>query len=121
MNPLMLSIDSKLTAQVSRIARQVQSELARKNVGDYGVLVVDRATGQVRVLNGGGAYYADNGQVNAVLAQRQVGSTIKPFTYLLAIAEQGRNMTDTITDLPVSFTTAEGTSYEPKNYSLKYR
>jgi hypothetical protein len=44
MNPLMLSIDSKLTAQVSRIARQVQSELARKNVGDYGVLVVDRAT-----------------------------------------------------------------------------
>jgi penicillin-binding protein 1C len=118
---LTLSIDSKLTAQVSRIARQVQSELARKNVGDYGVLVVDRATGQVRVIIGGSAYYADNGQVNAVLARRQVGSTIKPFTYLLAVNENGRSMTDTITDLPVSFATAEGTSYEPKNYSLKYR
>jgi penicillin-binding protein 1C len=116
-----LTIDSQLTAQISRIARQVQSELARKNVGDYGVLIVDRSTGWVRVMIGGSSYYADNGQVNATLALRQVGSTIKPFSYLLALTEKGRNMTDTITDLPVSFATAEGNSYEPKNYSLKYR
>jgi membrane carboxypeptidase/penicillin-binding protein len=30
-------------------------------------------------------------------------------------------MTDMILDAPVRFPTAEGTSYEPKNYSLQYR
>ena len=35
--------------------------------------------------------------------------------------DKGSHMSDTITDLPVSYATAEGTSYEPKNYSLRYR
>lgn len=30
-------------------------------------------------------------------------------------------MSDTILDAPISFKTAEGNTYEPKNYSLTYR
>ncbi len=59
--------------------------------------------------------------MNAVFAPRQVGSTIKPFTYLLAFQNRGVAPGDTVLDLPVSFETAEGTPYEPKNFSLSYR
>lgn len=50
--------------------------------------MVDRKSMKVRVLIGGANYSGNAGQVNAVFAPRQVGSTIKPFTYLLGITEK---------------------------------
>lgn len=91
-------------------------------MGDYSVLLVDRKTKEIRVLIGGADYASsEGGQVNAVFAPRQVGSTLKPFTYLLAMERAGVRAEDGILDLPVAFETAEGTPYEPKNYSLSYR
>lgn len=76
---------------------------------------------RVRVLIGGADYAGKAGQVNAVFATRQVGSTMKPFTYLLGIETRGHSMSDTILDAPASYLTADGNPYEPKNYSLGYR
>lgn len=59
--------------------------------------------------------------MNAVFAPRQVGSTMKPFTYLLAVENKGVKAGDTVLDLPIAFETADGMPYEPKNYSLSYR
>ena len=71
----------------------------------------------------GGKNYHEStaGQVNTTLSLRQPGSTIKPFTYLLAFARLGLTPDTTITDLPVGYKTAEGYSYEPKNYSQDYK
>lgn len=76
---------------------------------------------KVRVLIGGANYSGNAGQVNVIFAPRQVGSTMKPFTYLLGIMNQGHTMSDTILDAPAGYLTADGNPYEPKNYSLKYR
>lgn len=71
----------------------------------------------------GGKNYleSEEGQVNTTISPRQPGSTIKPFTYLLAFSELGLTPESTITDLPVHYETAEGYSYEPKNYSQDYQ
>ncbi len=116
------SADLERTERVRNIAGGVLSELRWRDVSDYGVLLVDRKTREVRVFLGGADYSAENGgQVNVLLSPRQVGSTLKPFVYLLAMERSGVRTEDTVLDLPVSFQTSEGTPYEPKNYSLSYR
>lgn len=116
------SIDLDLTNRIQKIADGTLSEISWRNVSDYAVLVVDRKTKEVLVLMGGADYgSSEGGQVNAVFAPRQIGSTAKPFTYLLAMQDKGVKPEDTVLDLPVAFETAEGTPYEPKNYSLSYR
>jgi len=59
--------------------------------------------------------------VNSTLALRQPGSTIKPFTYLLAFENFGLHPQDMILDLPTAYKTSEGYEYDPKNYSLDYK
>ena len=118
---LITSIDSGLTRRIEAIADSIRTGLQYRNVSDYGILVVDRTTMKVRVLIGGADYAGKAGQVNAVFAPRQVGSTMKPFTYLLGIETRGHSMSDTILDAPASYLTADGNPYEPKNYTLSYR
>lgn len=80
-----LSVDAGLTDRVAAIAEHVRTSLSGRGVSDYGVLVVDRATMELRVMIGGADYgSAEGGQVNSVTALRQPGSTLKPFIYLLA-------------------------------------
>jgi membrane peptidoglycan carboxypeptidase len=50
------TIDRGLTKKVETIADGVLFNLAKRNVQDYGVLVVDRKTHGVRVLIGGKNY-----------------------------------------------------------------
>ena len=71
----------------------------------------------------GGSNYAEStaGQVNATLALRQPGSTIKPFTYALAFEKLSFTPETTILDLPIAYKTSENYAYEPKNYSLSYK
>lgn len=85
---LVTSIDLGMTDRVSAMADSVKTGLQSRNVSDYGILVVDRASMKIRVLIGGANYYGNSGQVNAIFAPRQVGSTMKPFTYLLGITER---------------------------------
>lgn len=119
---LRTTFDLDLTRRVKKIADGTLADISWRNVSDYGILLVDRKTKEVLTLIGGADYFSgEGGQVNSVFAPRQVGSTAKPFTYLLAMQERGVSPEDTVLDLPVAFETAEGTPYEPKNYSLSYR
>lgn len=102
-----MTVDATLTNKVQEIAESVRRELQFRNVSDFGVLMVERGSNKVRVLIGGANYQGEAGQVSAVFAPRQVGSTIKPFTYLLALKSPNRHMSDTIVDAPVSYATVE--------------
>jgi len=82
------SIDLGMTDRISTVAESVRTGLQNRNVSDYGIIVADRSTMKVLVLIGGANYHGNAGQVNAVFAPRQVGSTMKPFTYLLGITEK---------------------------------
>lgn len=114
------TINLHLTQKIDSLAQNTLKNLTWKNVWDYGVLVVDKNTMEIKVMIGGTDYERENGQVNATTAIRQPGSTLKPFLYALYFQNFGKNPSSTILDLPVSYKTKDGYSYEPKNYSLTY-
>ncbi|MDQ7022903.1 MAG: penicillin-binding transpeptidase domain-containing protein, partial [Candidatus Gracilibacteria bacterium] len=115
------TIDYNLTQKIDDLAKNVISGLAWKDVGDYGIIITSRKNNDLKVMIGGIDYYEENGQVNSTTALRQVGSTIKPFTYLLSFKDLGYKPETKILDLPIQYKTFDGNSYSPKNYSLDYK
>lgn len=120
------TLDLDLNRFVEQTVRDQMTRLKSKNVRDAAVVVLDNATGDVLALVGSQDYFAPGtGQVNGALARRSAGSTLKPFTYLLAL-EKGGTPATVVADVPVTFPTATG-QYSPENYDrrcygpLRYR
>ena len=81
------------------------------------MMAIDNANGEVLALVGGRDFALS--QFNrATQAQRQVGSSFKPYVYTAAV-EAGAKPTDSIVDGPVSFPTPNG-PYTPHNYEPNY-
>lgn len=94
-----------------------QVSLAQRPALQGAMVVMEPGSGRVLALVGGYDWTAS--QFNrATQAERQVGSSIKPFIYAAAI-EAGRAVTDRMTDGPYSVQTATGT-WTPANYDNKY-
>ena len=60
-----------------------------------------------------------DGQVNVATAERQPGSSFKPYVYLTAL-QQGLTPATMILDVPTAFPQADGTYYRPENYDRQY-
>jgi penicillin-binding protein 1A len=86
--------------------------------GDTGVegslLAMDNATGDVLALVGGRDFNLSQFD-RATQAERQTGSSFKPYVYTTAV-EDGATPQETIVDQPVSFG-----SYVPHNYDGKFK
>ncbi len=81
------------------------------------LLAIDNATGDIKAMVGGRDY--DESKFNrATQAQRQVGSSFKPFVYTAAI-DQGAEPDDLILDAPTTFNSA-GTPYSPRNFDRRF-
>lgn len=80
-----------------------------------GIALVSPVNGEVLALVGqkltGGRPSDWN---NAIQARRQVGSSIKPLLYTLAL-QQGFKQSDTVLDSPI-----QGTEYQPQNYDGRW-
>ncbi len=82
------------------------------------LMAIDNSTGEVLAMVGGRDYALS--QFNrATQAQRQVGSSFKPYVYTTAI-ENGAKASDIVVDAPTSFPTPSGW-YTPHNYEGDYR
>ncbi len=127
MDNITTNFDRELTEQIDTIAKNTLSELSWKNVSEYGIIIAERGAEDssnplLRVMIGWSNYSESTAwQVNTTLALRQPGSTIKPFTYVLAFEKLGFTPESTILDLPVAYKTSEDYAYEPKNYSSYYK
>ena len=66
-------------------------------------------------LVGSENYFAPGiGQVNGAWSPRSAGSTIKPFTYLLAL-ERGATAASVVADVPAVFATPHADGYDFRN------
>ena len=78
-----------------------------------GFMAIEPGTGHVKAYVGGPNYrwfkYDNVGQ-----GKRQVGSTIKPFLYTLAMQE-GMTPCDRVVDLPQSFIAGDGSTWTPRS------
>jgi penicillin-binding protein 1A len=82
------------------------------------MMAVDNANGEVLAMVGGRDFALS--QFNrATQAQRQVGSSFKPYVYTAAM-ESGMKPTDIVVDGPVSFYTPNG-PYTPHNYEPDWK
>ena len=114
------TLDYALQLKTEVLLRTNVSTLAGQGVSNGAVVVLDNATGDVLSLVGSRDFFDDAhaGQVNGALALRQPGSTLKPFTYGLAL-ENGLTAASLIDDSPEQYSHVEG-SYRPQNYDRRF-
>jgi penicillin-binding protein 1A len=82
-------------------------------------VALDPATGAIRALIGG-RDFGDSKFNRATQAQRQPGSTFKPFVYLAAL-ESGIPASHVMYDAPLMLEMPDSTIYSPKNYDPEFR
>jgi penicillin-binding protein 1A len=96
---------------------KAQVSLEQDSGAQGALMAIDNATGEIKAMVGGRDF--EESKFNrATQAQRQVGSSFKPYVYT-AVIDQGGSPDDTVVDEPVTFQTASG-PYTPHNYDDKF-
>ncbi len=96
----------------------LHASLQQDSGAQASMMAVDNSSGEVLAMVGGRDFALS--QFNrATQAQRQVGSSFKPYVYTTAI-EAGAKPTDIVVDGPVTFSSASG-PYTPHNYEPNWK
>ena len=106
---------------VVRLRTTSSGSMALSQIPDVqGALVaLDPEDGAIRALVGGFNFYLKQFN-NALLAERQPGSGIKPFVYSAAL-EHGTTPASIFMDAPITFTTEDVSgTYRPQNYGGRF-
>ncbi len=119
-NPWRSTLDAGLQRLALSSLRRQLSELRGRNVEDGAVVVLDNASGDVLAWVGSSGALSSAADVDAVLARRQPGSTLKPFVYALALQQRLITPASVLDDSPLQINTA-GSLYQPQNYDHAYR
>lgn len=122
-----LTVYTTLDVPLQRYAEQVAREQVAllletgKNASNASVVAIRNDTGEILAMVGSLNYNNDeiDGQVNVAIAERQPGSSFKPYVYLTALTE-GMNPATMILDVPSAFPQGDGTFYRPENYDRQY-
>ena len=114
------TLDAGLQAKMEKLLAGHVAAMEKKGITNAAAVVLDNVSGEILGLAGSRDFFdeRDDGQVNGVTALRQPGSTIKPFTYALAL-EKGMTAATILEDVPTQFATLEG-NFAPENYDDKY-
>lgn len=126
-----------LDLNLQKSAEQIVKESIEKNAKKYnaynaGLVAIDPKTGQILALVGSKDYFGEaepvgctpgkncqfEPNVNVALAERQPGSSFKPYVYLTAFTEDHKySPASLLMDVNTNFGTFNGKNYEPKNYN----
>ena len=117
------TLDVDLQKYAEQVAREQVKILAEqgKNASNASVVAIKNDTGEILAMVGSLDYNNNDidGQVNMALAERQPGSSFKPYVYLTAL-QQGMTPATMILDVATAFPQADGTYYRPENYDRQY-
>jgi len=117
---LRTTIDWPLQEKCVEILRSEIARLSSRNVQQGAVVVLDNATAEILVMLGSADWSGPEGQIKGALTPRSAGSTLKPFTYGLAL-ERGCSPASMLEDLPSSYPGPAGAMIEMVNYDHRYR
>ena len=114
---LRTTVEGSLQRRIESVLEHRLHALTARGVTDGAVLVVDHRTNEILAWVNAGGFSTDHegSQIDAVLALRQPGSTLKPFLYALAL-EQGWTAATLIDDSPFSGAVGAGL-HRVRNYS----
>lgn len=110
------TLDMETQDMVDAVLRGHVLALGGEHVTNAAALVLDTKTCEVLAWVGSADFLNDeiDGQVDGVLALRQPGSTLKPFTYGIAL-ERGMTAATVLPDIPTYIPCIVG-DYLPRNY-----
>jgi penicillin-binding protein 1C len=118
------TLDAKLqrfaSDTLTRTLIELNAPAHPRNVHDGAVVVLDNATGDVLAWVGSSGKLSGARDVDAVLARRQAGSTLKPFLYAQAIDERRLTTASLLDDAPLDLP-AGGGLYIPQNYDKDFK
>ncbi len=108
-------VESSAAAELTRLSY----ESNESNDLQAAVVVIENRTGEVLALTGSRSFFGSRaGQINGAWTPRSPGSTLKPFTYLLAL-ERGFTASTILADTPIEYVTSTGT-YQPVNFDRRF-
>ncbi len=117
---LRTTLDARLQQLAADSLRVHLAELAQQNVEDGAVIVLDNESGEILAYVGSSGGLSEAAEVDGVTAQRQAGSTLKPFLYALAIEQKRLTAASLLHDSPLQLT-AENGAYIPQNYDHQFK
>lgn len=130
-----MRVITTLDWDLQKHAEEVVAEYAAKNEEKYnasnaGLVATDPQTGDLLVMVGSRDYFSEtiDGNFNIALAERQPGSSIKPFIYASAF-QSGYLPQTTVFDVRTQFsprcapdsTSSESPCYSPNNYNGQFK
>ena len=112
------TVDLNLQTLCEEKTRQHIARLKPRGISDAAVVVIENKSRSVRALVGSPDFFdvPGQGQVNAALAVRSPGSTLKPFLYARGLDRGLVSPELLLADVPANYA-----GYEPKNYDETYR
>ena len=113
--PVRTTLDLDVQTAAEGLLRSHLRSLERHNAHQAALVVLDAQSGDILAWVGSPDFFAGS-QVDGVLARRQPGSALKPFTYALAFAA-GRTPADLVADVPI---TGLADGFSPENYDREY-
>ncbi len=117
-----ISIDNELNNKIREIVLQNIEILKTKKAKNASVIVLSLPSNQILSMIGSPdpSSNSDGYQINMAQVPRQIGSTVKPFIYLLGF-EKGMRPYTLIDDREYKYSTEDGYSIYPTNSDNKYR
>jgi penicillin-binding protein 1C len=121
-------VQSTIDAPLQRFARdslartllELNSRAHQRNVHDGAAIVIDNRSGEILAWVGSAGGLSNAPEVDAVIALRQAGSTLKPFLYAQAIDEKRLTPASLLDDAPLDLATGGGL-YIPQNYDHDFK
>ena len=114
------TLDAGLQQESERLVRLRLEDLARRNVTNGAVIVLEPRSGRILAMVGSATDGdpAHGGDINMALEPRQPGSALKPLLYGAAF-EHGYTAATALLDVPTTFSTNQGL-YTPLNYDRRF-
>lgn len=110
------TLDLKKQEMGERIVREQVARLRSSRISNGGLVALNPSNGEIEVMVGSIDYHQPGyGRFNVALAERQPGSSFKPFAYAAAF-KKGWNGATRVDDKPMELPQGDGTMYRPKNY-----
>ena len=118
--PLLTTLDARLQRVAQESLGRHLRELRGREVNDGALVVLDNASGDVLAYVGSSGELSQAREVDAAMAPRQPGSTLKPLLYAQALAERRLTAASLLHDAPTHIDTSGGL-YIPQNYDRDFK
>lgn len=114
------TLDIHLQKKAISLLKSYIHDLKWNHLKDGAVVIIHNPSGDILAYATYSLEKDETGELDAALAFRQAGSSLKPFLYGLAIDKKLLTSSTILSDEPLDLSLGMGV-YRPKNYDLNYR